>query len=202
MGDKPKKVQPRGQKVVDRVLDETLRQLARAGVEGLRVPEVAERAGVNKTSVYRRWPTREALVRAALEYSMQHTAEVESTGTLEGDLLELLRTVARFVASPEGLGTVRTVFADGGSTLGALARRRWASAGREAPLRALEQARERGELPADADGELLLFTLAGALLHRVFVERAAVDEAWLQRLVRLGLYGVLGRPGARSRRPR
>jgi AcrR family transcriptional regulator len=48
-------------------LDAVIEELAAASYERLSIPDVAERAGVNKTSVYRRWPTRSDLVRAALD---------------------------------------------------------------------------------------------------------------------------------------
>ena len=58
---------PRGRHVTDAVLDATLAELAAAGLEGLSVERVALRADVHKTTVYRRWPTRAALVAAALQ---------------------------------------------------------------------------------------------------------------------------------------
>ena len=64
-------------------------ELARDGFERLSVPAVAEAAGLNKTSVYRRWPTKADLVRAALTSSMGHDAPTVDTGTLRGDLLAL-----------------------------------------------------------------------------------------------------------------
>ena len=56
----------RGEPVIRRALAATLRELARVGYAALRFEEVAGRAGVNKTTVYRRWPDKQALVRAAL----------------------------------------------------------------------------------------------------------------------------------------
>lgn len=177
--------------MVRRVLDVTLKELARVGFERLSVADVAARAGVNKTSVYRRWPTKEHLVKAALRRSMGEAQAVPDTGALRTDLVALARSVAAFVESPRGTGVVRSVFAGARSpAVRALAASMWAEAGGEVPRLLLERAVARGELPADADVELLLFTLAGALLHRVFVEHAEADDAWLERLVRLLLDGA------------
>ena len=57
----------RGAPIVEAVLTRTLEELAQAGLEGLSVERIARRAEVNKTSVYRRWPSRGELVAAALE---------------------------------------------------------------------------------------------------------------------------------------
>ncbi len=184
-----------GEVFVRRVLDVTLRELARVGLEGLTVPDVASKARVNKTSVYRRWPTKQALVAAALEHSMGHLDDVIDTGALESDLIALTQSVGAFLKSRQGMGTIRTIFVDGHSpTLRAIAQRGWQKAQGDLPHKIVQRAIDRGELSAQADVELMLFTLAGALLHRVFVERAPVDGPYVSRLVRLVTHGVLG-PG-------
>ena len=72
------------------------------GVAQFSVDRVARAAEVNKTSVYRRWPTREALVAAALERVLdQLTLALADTGTLRGDLLSLCDGVAKLLALPE-----------------------------------------------------------------------------------------------------
>ena len=58
----------RSARIVDGVLEATAEELSRVGYAALRVDEVAERSGVNKTTIYRRWPTKSDLVRATLEH--------------------------------------------------------------------------------------------------------------------------------------
>lgn len=185
------KRQRRGEVVVQRVLEVTLDELGRVGLERLSVPEVAARAGLNKTSVYRRWPTKEALVKAALERSMTHLDAAPDTGTLPGDLVSLALLVAGFLGSPHGLGVMRTVFADGDSPQArALAKAMWKEQGARAPRDLLSGAIRRGELDRRTDPDLLLFTIAGAVLHRTFVERKPANEAWARRLVAMLTRGV------------
>ncbi len=195
--------QRRGDVVVQRVLEVTLSELGRVGLERLSVPEVAERAGVNKTSVYRRWPTKQDLVKAALEHSMEETAQPPETGALGTDLASLAASLATFITSPTGLGLVRTVFADGDSAEAkALTATMWKGPARDLPRVALEQAIARGELKPDTDVELLLFTVAGAVMHRVFIERGAVNDAWLKRLVKLLSEGAAGKKKTRRHQSR
>ncbi|MBL8937843.1 MAG: TetR/AcrR family transcriptional regulator [Archangium sp.] len=197
-----RRLQRRGDVVVNRVLEVTLSELGRVGLERLSVPEVAERAGVNKTSVYRRWPTKQHLVKAALQQSMEATTRPPETGALGSDLASLAASLADFITSPTGLGVVRTVMADGDSAEAkALTATMWKGPVRDLPRAALEQAIARGELKPDTDVELLLFTVAGAVMHRVFIERGRVDDAWLERLVKLLSEGAgkkRGRHHARS----
>lgn len=76
------------------------------------VERIATKADVNKTSVYRRWPTREKLASAALERILVDvSAAVPDTCSLRGDLLGLLAPVARLLESPLGLTVARFAIA-------------------------------------------------------------------------------------------
>lgn len=186
--------QRRGEAVVHRVLEVTLQQLAEVGFERLSIPEVAELAGVNKTSIYRRWATKSDLVQAALGHSMDHLRDLPDTGQLATDLEALVKMVRDFVTSPRGMGVVRTVFADGElAGLPQLTESMWPETMQAMPRVVFERAVCRGELPAHADVEMLLFTMAGAILHRVFVERREVDDDFARRLVNMVLHGTLDR---------
>ncbi len=192
---------PRGSAVVRRVLDVTLEELGRVGLARLSLPRVAELAGINKTSLYRRWPTKEALVAAALKLSVPSERDLPDHGSLEMDLVDLARGLAAFIASPGGMGVIRTVFAEGGTPqTRRLAESMWSAPKRLAPQLVLERALERGELRPDADLDLLLHTIGGAVLHRAFVERRSADASWARRLIHLLVEGASPRPFARPAR--
>jgi AcrR family transcriptional regulator len=81
------------------VLARTLEELVAHGIEGANVDRIARAAEVNKTSVYRRWPTKEALVAAALERVADRLGvELPDEGSLVSELRTLGRTVASFAA--------------------------------------------------------------------------------------------------------
>src|SRR6185369_2792274 len=109
---KPAKARARGEPVVRDVLAATLAELAGAGYAGLRVEDVAARAKVNKTTVYRRWPTKEDLVRAALLSMTAEVSEAPNTGSLRGDLLAIARVMVELTASAEMQGIARIMFAE------------------------------------------------------------------------------------------
>src|SRR4030095_5129663 len=75
----------RSARVVADVLRTTLEVLGQEGYAGLRIDDVALRAGVNKTTIYRRWPTRADLVIATLTALASPPTAIE-TGCLERDL--------------------------------------------------------------------------------------------------------------------
>jgi AcrR family transcriptional regulator len=72
--------------VVDRVVDATFDELSRVGYTAMRVEDIAARSGVNKTTIYRRWPTKaELLTNAVIEATKKRGPSID-TGSLRGDL--------------------------------------------------------------------------------------------------------------------
>ena len=63
----------RGEAIVARVLEATIEELALSGYAALALERVAARAGVNRTTIFRRWPTKPELVRAAVEWLTRRT---------------------------------------------------------------------------------------------------------------------------------
>ncbi len=93
---------PRREGADDEILTVALAMLREQGYGALTVDAVAERAGVAKTTVYRRWPSKGALVAAAIaplaaEESGDVLAETESLLRLvtpaEGDIIDVLRAI-------------------------------------------------------------------------------------------------------------
>jgi AcrR family transcriptional regulator len=183
----------RGAPVVRKVLEVTLEQLAMVGFERLSVPKVATLAGVNKTSVYRRWPTKSELVRAALTLSMEHTLVAPETGDIRSELIGLARLAGDFIESPSGMGVLRMLFAESANPgVRELAASMFHQKEIEIPLKVINRSISRGELPKDINAELIMFTVAGALMHRVFVEQSSISDDYLQRLIDLVLFGAAG----------
>ena len=189
---------PRGRLVTDAVLEATLSELATSGLEGLSIEHIARHADVNKTTIYRRWPTREALVAAALEGIAEDlSARAPDTGTLRGDLLGLLHELAAFLSRPEGRAVTRIALSvQAEAEVAALAARRLEGATSASVDALVRRARERGEWRAGTPGELVVNTLVGAVLHRALLEHRPLDTAWLTEVVDLVLCGVTPRDDA------
>ena len=179
----------RSARVVARVLETTLDVLGRDGFGRLRVEDIASRAGVNKTTIYRRWPTRAELVVAALTTLAGPPRAVE-TGRLEPDLVALFMSATTLKATPAGRGMVSALIAERGdpevdrvcTELREMHRR---------PARVLlEHARTRGELPRRTDIDLLLDVLTGAVYGRLRECPEPLDADWVRRVIRLVLSGV------------
>lgn len=88
--------QPRGKRVErsrSAVLAETYRQLSQGGISGVSVDAISRQSGVSKTTIYRHWPSRSALLLEACA-SFGTPAAIPDTGSLRGDLLTLLTSLA------------------------------------------------------------------------------------------------------------
>jgi AcrR family transcriptional regulator len=196
---RPKSAAPqiRGDAFVQGVLEVSLARLAEVGFERLSIPEVAVRAGVNKTSVYRRWSTKAELVRDALRAAMSHADQPPNMGTLRGDLLALAQSVATFMEGAQGTAILRILMTQASDPqLRQLAMEAYGEIGRHGPWAVLSRAVQRGELRPNVDHSLVLFTVAGALLHRVFVEQSSATPAFLEQVVDLVLKGAEVEPNS------
>ncbi len=180
---------PRGAPVVDAVLAAVRVELAESGFDGLSVERVARRAAVNKTSVYRRWPSREALVAAAMEGLLDDFGADPDTGDLRTDLLALFTPIAAFAANPDGAALLRAALTRTAGGAPAIAARRLGT-GVPPAHRIAERAAGRGQWRAGVDPSTVIFVVVGAIVHRVLLEDADPTGPWLEQVVDLVLHGV------------
>lgn len=178
-----------------KILSCAIEELALSDYGGLTIDAVAARAGVNKTTVYRKWPTKAELIRAALESVIEMIQVGPSAGDLRTDLLRIARACLRFVRSNQGQSIMRLrLLQHPEPELAKLAKA--LTEKQLAASRALfAAAAERGEIARDVDEVLLLDMLWGAIHARVVMRSESVDDRTLQRLADLLLNAV--RPGPR-----
>jgi AcrR family transcriptional regulator len=180
----------RSERVVADVLRATLAELGRAGYAGLRVDAIAEQAGVNKTTIYRRWPTKAALVEAAIR-SLRGATVAPDTGSVTGDLVALAAGLADRAQSPEKRSLSRVILAElDHPEVAAIARSLRAEAQAEW-LAAVERGIVRGELPNGTDPALVVELIWGPILARLRANEAAPRE-WIAGVVRIVVRGVVG----------
>jgi AcrR family transcriptional regulator len=84
-------------------------ELARVGFGGLTIEGVAKAANVNRTTIYRRWPSKSALLLAVLEPGLARFDHDPDTGSVGGDLLALMLMIGQTAALPEGQAVHRAV---------------------------------------------------------------------------------------------
>ncbi|MDP9867806.1 MULTISPECIES: TetR/AcrR family transcriptional regulator [Streptosporangium] len=178
----------RGPKVRAAVLSATLAELAETGYAGLTVDNVAQRAGVHKTTVYRRWKDREALVLDALTEQVAADIPIPDTHAVETDLRELARSLVRMLTSPADRAVTIAMFSDAARVpeIGDVKRRFFADRFlRAEPV--VTRAVERGELPAGTDPAELLKTLIAPIYLRLLITAEPVDETTADHAAQVAL---------------
>lgn len=184
-----------------RIIGSVVRLVVERGVRAVTIEEVAALSGVAKTTIYRHWPSREALVAETLATALP-VPEVADTGSLAGDLRALARGLAAGLADDRFAALLAAIaLPDGDRSLDAV--RQDATRARHQALRTVvRRARERGEnVPPDgADG--LIRQIAGPLFYRRYVEGIPPTRAMADRCVQRALApaGHLGGEMAAGRR--
>jgi AcrR family transcriptional regulator len=169
---------PRDSRADRAILEATLGLIAEVGVEAFRTDDVAERAGVGKGAIYRRYRSKENLVTAAVGSLVTEEIEVPDTGSTRTDLVVLMTEAVKLYrrSLPRKLMP---------NLIGAMAQRpELARAVREgflAPRRAalqevLRRGMARGDLRADLNLELALDVLGGPLFYRLLVTGGPIDD--------------------------
>jgi AcrR family transcriptional regulator len=188
----------RSARVRSAILDATIEALATTNYDDLRVDDIAARAGVNKTTVYRRWPTKADLVTAAALANSGRAIPVPDTGSLHADLRALARSVATSIGTEPGRHITRNLVA------AALAADETADAmadfwSERLALTGLivDRAIARGELDDSVDPTTIIETLIGALYVRLLMTGEPVDSNTADTVASIVHHGVTTRPEPR-----
>jgi len=167
----------RATEVVSAIYSATLEILSEVGYEGLELPEVAARARVNKTTVYRRWPSKSELVLEIALLRMKQDVPLPDTGTLLGDLSELLIDIHATIRTPLISGLLQAVVTHGRDNEAMMRlraefwRERFAVSGQ-----LVERATQRGELPLGTNPRQLLELASSPLFFRGVVTGEAFSK--------------------------
>ena len=170
------------------ILAATLEALAEDGYGGLTMASVIARSGVSSATLYRRWPTKQQLVAAAL--ASLHPAIVDvDTGSLEGDVTSVVRSVAASMSvQRDDISQDVAVALSRNPDFRAAVNEKFVVP-RVAVLEAvLERARGRGELGRGQPGQRLTAEAAvsfviGPLHHRVYVMGKALSPGFQRGVV-------------------
>ncbi|WSL78289.1 TetR/AcrR family transcriptional regulator [Kitasatospora sp. NBC_01266] len=194
------KGRPRSAAADQAILDATREALAELGWGGLTMGHVALRAGVAKTTLYRRWPSKNELVVDAVASLFDELA-VADLGSLQADIEDVVAQFASVLARPESQAALLAVFAEGSRDPQLRQRIREHIVDPQKVLvhQGLAHALARGELAAEPDPlaaaeqiDIIFDTIAGAVEHRMLVIGEPVTPQWIRRFTELllnpGLY--------------
>jgi AcrR family transcriptional regulator len=191
---------PRSAAADSAILDATRAALVEQGWSGLTMSDVAERAGVAKTTLYRRWGSKNDLVVDAVAVLFDEL-ELPDGGSLRADVEGVVLSFGALLERPEAKTALMALVAE--ATRDPALRDRVRSAIVERQKHLVEEGRrcaqERGELPSDGPdaeqaADLIFDVIAGSVVHRALVSAEPVDAAWAASFTTL-LLGGLGEDG-------
>ncbi|GGV24524.1 TetR/AcrR family transcriptional regulator [Streptomyces griseoflavus] len=184
------------------ILAATRQALVELGWSKLTLGDVAVRAGVAKTTLYRRWAGKNELVVDAVA-ELFDELKLPDRGSLAADIEGVVLQFAAILARPEARSGLMAVVAEATRDEALRERIRASIVERQKRLVLAGRARaqERGELPAERDAgeaaravDLIFDMVAGAVVHRTLVSAEPADEEWVHGFTRVLLSG-LAAPG-------
>ncbi|MET7451058.1 TetR/AcrR family transcriptional regulator [Streptomyces sp. NPDC005574] len=196
---------PRSATADTAILAATRAALVELGWSRLTLGDVATRAGVAKTTLYRRWAGKNELVVDAVA-ELFDALELPDRGSLAADIEGVVLQFAAILALPEARSGLMAVVAE--STRDDALRERIRASIVERQKRLVlagrARAQARGELAPEADPaeatrtvDLIFDMVAGAVVHRTLVSAEPADEEWVRGFTQVLLYGLAApAPGA------
>ncbi|MER5179915.1 TetR/AcrR family transcriptional regulator [Streptomyces sp. NPDC002896] len=197
MPSAPRTGRPRSAAADAAILEATRAALVELGWSKLTLGDVASRAGVAKTTLYRRWAGKNELVVDAVAVLFDEL-ELPDRGSLAADIEGVVLQFAAILDRPEAKTALMAVVAE--STRDEPLRERIRTSIVERQKRLVlegrSRAQARGELPLEKDptaartADLIFDVVAGAVVHRALVSAQPVDEEWAARFTRLLVGGL------------
>jgi|SoiMethySBSTD1v2_1073268.scaffolds.fasta_scaffold765553_2 AcrR family transcriptional regulator len=171
---------PRDARADRAILEAALELAAADGLAGFSVDAVAQRAGVSKATIYRRWSTKEQMVMDAI-HELAVPGETPDTGSLRGDLDVFFADICAGMQRGPGGDLMAQLVMAARTQPEVMAVLKQKMASRRRPLAvALERAIERGEIPASTDVEAAMDLLSGPVMFRFLVTHEPVDASFVQ----------------------
>jgi AcrR family transcriptional regulator len=184
---------PRSQESDRAILEATVELLGQVGFDAMSIEAIAKQAKVGKTTIYRRYSSKEELVADAIE-SIRQDVIIPDTGNLKSDLDELIKNAAQITLSPVGRQTVTMIISSAASNerFAQIYRTKYLQPRREAFAVVIERAKNRKEIPADLDPGLIFDSISGIMLYALIFP--PTTESWseyVKRALHLLFNGVL-----------
>jgi len=181
----------RAERVRSAVLGAASALLSEVGYEMMSVEDVATRAGVHKTTVYRRWPTKAALTADAVALHATEVIPIPDTGAVASDLRLLVRQVVASNGTAQGTRQARSFVAAAATSneLAELMHTFW-SQRLELSAQIIERGIDRGELPAATDANLIIEMVIGPIWLRLLLTNEPITEEFADQIVELVVAGI------------
>lgn len=191
---------PRSLQSHQAILEATLEVFAEEGLQGLSIEAIAERAGVGKTTIYRRWSSKEDMIKDALDL-FRGDHPLPDTGNIREDLLYIAREARELFKRDPLMGKLLTKLIAEMKTKPEIYHAfydKLASPRLQQFRQVVERAQERGELRQDMDATFMLYQIVISLAYgNLFIELLSPNSQAVFE-PEVAVDALLGGIGARS----
>ncbi|MDA0163221.1 TetR/AcrR family transcriptional regulator [Solirubrobacter ginsenosidimutans] len=162
---------PRSAEADEAIVRAALALLAEDGYRALTMERVRERSGVGKATLYRRYGSKEELVRAAITHLNSDIPMPEDTGSVAGDFAATAQTVLAGAARTGALTLMPRLLAEvvGDPEMHKLFSEHLVEPRRRVVRAIVERAKERGEIRSDVDSDLAVDLMVGPIIYRLII---------------------------------
>ncbi|MEM9806576.1 MAG: TetR/AcrR family transcriptional regulator [Cyanobacteria bacterium P01_D01_bin.56] len=158
------------------MLKAALELLSEVGFEAMSIEAIATRAGVGKTTIYRRYSSKNELIADAIE-SIREEVLIPDTGNLWSDVDAIIENAAQITLTPLGRQAVAMIISSASSNLGfaQIYWEKYLQPRRQAFDIVIERAKARNEITTDLDSGLVFDTMSGIMLYALIFP---ITESW------------------------
>ena len=165
------------------VLAETYRQLSQSGLGGVSIDEVSRNSGVSKTTIYRHWPSRSALLIDACS-RLGPARAAPDTGSLRGDIRALVTDLADELRTASWTAVYPSIIDAAERDPEIAAMQSGLHNAFMAPFNAIvEHAKDKGEMPSDRPAADLIAATVGPLFYRRWFSKEAIDDRFVEAII-------------------
>ena len=189
----------RSERIVASVIEAALAELAAVGYGALRLEDVATRAGVAKTTIYRRWPTKLDLIEDAFRIVTPFNEPLPDTGAVRTDIVALIDRSIALLKTEHGRALSRMITTESGDDDFMRIAKTMRDESRVYRARIVEAAIARGELPADTDATIVMDAVFTPIMIRIVKYGETIDRKTRERIVDLVVTGAEHGGGRKKR---
>jgi AcrR family transcriptional regulator len=166
------------------MLQATLELLAEVGFDVMSIEAIATRAGIGKTTIYRRYNSKAELAADAIE-SIRTEMDIPDTGNLQGDIDALIQNAAQITLSPLGKQTVAMIIGSAASNtqFAQIYWTKYLQPRRKTFAIVIERAKARREISTDLDPDLVFDTMSAIMLYALIFP--PTSESWVDYVRRI-----------------
>lgn len=182
---------PRSGEAEEAILAATIQLLSEKHLRDISIEEIARKANVGKTTIYKWWPSKAYVALDAFLRKINHLVPMPDTGSTKGDILEHCRSLISFYKSPAGriLGQF-VAESESDKELASLFRERFLKPRRQGAGVIFDRGIRRGEIDKNVNRELVLDMIYGPTVFRLFVGHLPLEDNLADDIVSILFSGL------------